>query len=613
MTRNVADSAVHDTGQGAPPVTARSLLRGLVVLAILAVVAALLPAASFASPTRGGADRGRFLVVAKSGADYGALKARALKTGAKVVREVPQLGTLVADASASARSSLAADSHTSAVAADHVEKISQAEPPKPNLAAPGLRGAHQVAQRARAAAPSADGITPDPAFGYQGLQWDYGRIGLPQGWNTTAGSPDVTVGVADTGVDFTHAELASKVTQVVDFTADEDPPLCKTFFGVSDQDLAMEYGGPATTDWNGHGSWIGGNIAAALDGGGINGIAPKVGLVALKISQWCGAAFDSTILDAFVTAADLGIDVVSISFGGYLDRSDPDQNAVYRAYVAAVRYARSRGTIIVASAGNEHVRVGGGGKVLTHGSLTAPGFPVEDLFGQYEVPGGVRLVVDVSSTGNLVNASSESCEPGTVGSADDLNATCKPAGDAHQAAGQGKQDQLSYFSNYGPRIDLAAPGGARKFNLPFWDRGGTPGFPYTDADGTNVWEDFSTTSNWAVLIPCFVFPAGSGFPENQCYTAIQGTSMAAPHASAALALIASAHASLRHRPSALAARLKAITNHKVHNLTKVTSARDTSAADLDGGACPTGYCHLGGARISDRDAYGRGLVNVAKP
>jgi subtilisin family serine protease len=583
------------------------------VTAILAVIAALLPSASFASPTRGEKASGRFLVVAKSRADYGALKAKAVRSGAKVVREVPQLGTLVVQAPAAARSSIAADSHASAVATDHIEKITQAEPRKPNLAAPGLRGAHKVVQRVRAGARSSSGITPDPAFGYQGLQWDYGRIGLPRGWNTTAGSPDVTVGVADTGVDFTHAELASKVTQVVDFTTDEDPPLCKTFFGVSDEDLAAQFGGPATTDWNGHGSWIGGNIAAALDGSGINGIAPKVGLVALKISQWCGSAFDSTILDAFVTAADMGIDVVSISFGGYLDRSDPEQNAVYKAYVAAVQYARTKGTVIAASAGNEHVRVGGGGKVLHHGSLTAPGNPVEDLFGLYQVPGGVPGVVDVSSTGNLVNASSSSCAPGTIGSADDLNATCKPTSDAHQAAGQGKQDQLSYFSNFGPRIDVGAPGGARKFNLPFWDRGGTPGFPYTGADLTNVWEDFSTTSNWAVEIDCFTFSAGSGFPENNCYTAIQGTSMAAPHASAALALIASAHASLRHNPSALVTRLKATTSHKVNNLTQVTSARDTSVADLDGSACPAGYCHLGGTRVSNRDAYGRGLVNVAKP
>jgi Subtilase family len=86
-------------------------------------------------------------------------------------------------------------------------------------------------------------------------------------------------------------------------------------------------GGPVRraekTDWNGHGSWIGGNIAAALDGTGINGIAPKVNLVALKLSQWCGAANDDELLAAFITAANLRLDIVSISFGGYQDISTP--------------------------------------------------------------------------------------------------------------------------------------------------------------------------------------------------------------------------------------------------------------------------------------------------
>src|SRR4029077_10398867 len=121
-------------------------------------------------------------------------------------------------------------------------------------------------------------------------------------------------------------------------------------------------------DWNGHGSWIGGNIAATLDQEGVNGIAPRVGLVALKISQWCGSAYDSEILDAFLYAADHGIEVVNISFGGYLDRSDPEQELVYQQYVAVVQYARAHGTTIVAASGNEHVRIGAGGLVLSHGS-----------------------------------------------------------------------------------------------------------------------------------------------------------------------------------------------------------------------------------------------------
>jgi hypothetical protein len=59
----------------------------------------------------------------------------------------------------------------------------------------------------------------------------------------------------------------------------------------------------------------------------------------------------------------------------------------------------------------------------------------------------------------------------------DYNATCKPASDPHQAAGQGRQNQLAYYSDYGPRIDIAGPGGARKFNLPCGTGAAPPGSP----------------------------------------------------------------------------------------------------------------------------------------
>jgi subtilisin family serine protease len=211
--------------------------------------------------------------------------------------------------------------------------------------------------------------------------------------------------------------------------------------------------------------------------------------------------------------------------------------------------------------------------------------------------------------------SSATCPPGTIGDPGpppNFNATCKPASDPHQAAGPGRRNQLAYYSNYGPRIDLAGPGGARKFNLPNYDRGGTPGFPYTSEDLTNVWEDFNITSNWATQIPCFVLTA-PGFPQGECYTAIQGTSMAAPHVVGTMALSASAHRGLRKHPAALIAWVKARAGDNVHNLTRALSATDTSGGDLTGGSCPTGYCHLEGARISDRDAYGAGLVSAARP
>jgi hypothetical protein len=543
-----------------------------------------------------------------------------------VLGDLPQVRTMVLKAPAAARASLAADQRTAGMARSQVRKLA-AEVGAPNLSSPGLRGATRLKAKAPAATTAA-GVNPDPAWDYKGLLWDYRRIGLPKGWKTTAGSSKVTVALADTGLDFTHSELAPKVKKVVDFTPTEDPPICKTAFGVSDEDLAAEFGGPATTDWNGHGSWswIGGRVAAALDGTGINGIAPKVNLVALKISQWCGSAYDDTLLDAFVTAADLGVDVVNISFGGFTDISTPEGQAVYQAYIDAAAYARSKGTIIVASAGNEHVRVGAGGVILSHGQLSTPGDPAEnwpDPFGQVELPGGAPGYIDVAATNRVNVPSSASCPPGTIGDpgdpdADppvppDFNATCKPTSDRHHAAGPGKQNQLSYSSNYGPRIDIAGPGGARKFNLANFDRGGTPGFPYTLEDLTNAWQVFSTTSNWAVQIRCFTFTTGSGFPQGECYSTIQGTSMAAPQVVGSLALVASAHPSLRKRPGALIARLKRMANDGPSNATRALSATDTSPGDLSGLPCDIGYCHLEGPRIPDSDAYGAGLVNVARP
>jgi hypothetical protein len=600
----------------------RAVLRGMVVLTILAMLGALLPQLASAAPEKAS---GRYLVRARSSADYAALRAKAVKDGARVLRDLKQINTMVVSAPASARSALSADRRTLSIARSGVRKLT-AETGKPNLDAPGLRGAHLLRAKAPAATTAA-GVNPDPAFDYKGLLWDYRRIGLPQGWKTSAGSSAVTVGVADTGLDFTHSELASKVKAVVDFTDLEEPPgICKEAFGVSDEDLAAEFGGPVTTDWNGHGSWIGGRIAAALDGKGINGIAPKVNLVALKISQWCGSANDDELLSAFVTAADMGLDVVNISFGGFQDISTPEGQAIYQAYIDVIAYARSKGTIIVSSAGNESARIGAGGLVIRHGQLTTPGSTAEDFpdpFGTVELPAGAPGAVDVSSTGRLVVPSSVSCPPGTIGDpgdpdADppvppDFNATCKPTSDRHHAAGQNRQNQLAYYSNYGPRIDVAGPGGARKFNLPNYDRGGTPGFPYTLDDLTNAWEVFSTTSNWAVEIPCFTFSKGSGFYVNECYSTIQGTSMAAPQVAGSLALIASAHKSLRKHPGALIARMKALANDNPTNFTRAISRTDTSPGDLSGLPCDTGFCHLSGPRISDSDAYGAGLVNVATP
>jgi hypothetical protein len=566
-----------------------------------------LAAAGGPTPPPNGHPGHRYILVAKSVGDYARLWSDAARAGATVVDQIPQANTLVVTAPADVQTQLQASTAALSVAKDGIRQLIQ-----PQLAREmGFNASPARVKHDMGHGGVGPDVTPDPAFSLPGLMWNVARIKAPQAWKTTTGNASVLVGVADTGLDYTHSELATQVVGNVNLT---DPTLCPqvyagTPYALTDADWAALYGGPADTDWNGHGSWIGGNIAAALDGFGVNGIAPGVKLVALKISEWCGYAWDSSILDAFYYAADHGIDVVSISFGGYLDRTDPGQDAIYKAYVDAVKYAAKKGTVIVAASGNEHVRIGAGGQVISHGPLTIPGDPFQDYYGWWETPGGIPGVVDVSATGNVVKSASGNCDPATIGSPANGDATCKPKSDTHQPFGVSRLNQLTYYSNYGPRIDVAAPGGSRKFNVPNADRGGTGGWPYTTADGFTAFEDFSITSNWALEIPCF-FNLGPQFYPGECYSTIQGTSMATPHVSAVLALIASHSKFARHHPAVLVAILKLSAQRITGNTTPGLSATDTSAGDRTGLACPTGYCHLGGKPISDWEAYGAGLVDA---
>jgi lantibiotic leader peptide-processing serine protease len=571
-------------------VTGRRILLVLSIVALMAPVALAAPsagAAGSARPAPSGHEGGRYIV---SGADAASVKSAVAKAGGAVA------GTLSEDLHQIAATAVTVNGATAdKLAANPKVKLARSHARRlvlPEGAAPTHRD-H----------PKGKPMAIDPANNLDGLFWNFDRIKSPQANAITLGRADVVVGVADTGLDFTHSELKGKIAGQKDFTVTENPPACAELGEPSDAENAAANGGPVNTDWNGHGTWIGGNIAANLEGLGINGIAPRVQLFDLKVSQGCGSANDDSLIAAILYAADNGMDVISISFGGYADRSDPEQDAIYTAYADAVAYATRKGTLVVVAAGNEHVRIGAGGQVLSHGQLTVPGDPLEDLYGLWELPGGVPGAVMVSATGNITRGASDDC------AADDVTAgVCKPKTDAHQPVAVGSKDQLAYYSNYGPRIDVAAPGGARKFNLPNADRGGTPGFPDSDAEGTVAYQEFSITSNWALDVPCTKFTEGPFFP-GECYSSIQGTSMSTPHVAAVAALIASRYGELRHKPTMILNLIKH-TARGAQNYTPALSATDMSAGDRTGIECPTGYCHLGGPAVSSHDAYGAGIVDA---
>src|SRR5918996_686232 len=156
----------------------RRMLRGTTVLAVTAVLAGVLSAPSFAGQSSDDAS-GRYLLVAKSGADLSALRAKALRQGAKVVHAMPQLKALAIQGSEGVRRSLAADGRTLGVARDQLRRITP-EPRVPNLDSPGLRGASRLKAKAPAASRGA-GINPGPGGGQKGRGGGFRAQGPPPG------------------------------------------------------------------------------------------------------------------------------------------------------------------------------------------------------------------------------------------------------------------------------------------------------------------------------------------------------------------------------------------------------------------------------------------------
>jgi len=297
---------------------------------------------------------------------------------------------------------------------------------------------------------------------------------------------------------------------------------------------------------------------------------------------------------------------VNMSIEGYLNPADPVDAQVYDLVADAVSYCRSRGVAVFGAAGNAHVRVDSvnmtvGGRSLQgvgRVSLGAdgiasvtPGAPLApfDLRGLLEVPAGVPGVTMVSSTANAIG---------------DAPAWIPLRWQDHVGA----RDQLAYYSNYGARVDLAAPGGARRYEIPLYD-GGDGDILYGGWGSFGALEDKGLICTDPVLsalfnAACFEL-AGQGFGW------LQGTSMSSPNAVGAAALTLSARHNLVGRPDALLARLQSTANQSPVNYMGPNDPANF-AASLAGAPCSTGFCHIDQAHpLPFADAYGAGLVDAA--
>ncbi len=178
------------------------------------------------------------------------------------------------------------------------------------------------------------------------VQWAMKTIDADDAWaQGFTGSPSVDVAVIDTGIDYTHQELAGKVDLV----------RSKSFY--YEALMPLPPGLPAGTpilpilDFNGHGTFVAGLIAG--HGLSIAGVAPHVNLIAVKVGGRNGFAPWSAIILAIRYAADSGADIINMSFGSRMTRDELNAGHLKQALKRAIKYAERRGAFLVASAGNE--------------------------------------------------------------------------------------------------------------------------------------------------------------------------------------------------------------------------------------------------------------------
>ena len=152
-------------------------------------------------------------------------------------------------------------------------------------------------------------------------QWGPALIGAPAAWAVTMGSPSVVIAVLDTGVDFSQPDLRAALVPGYDFVNRDDEP----------------------SDDNGHGTRTAGIVGARADNGlGISGVCPRCSVMPVKVAGADGFASWLDVASGITWATDHGASVISMSLGGA--QSD--------AVAAAVRYAQSKGVLVVAAAGN---------------------------------------------------------------------------------------------------------------------------------------------------------------------------------------------------------------------------------------------------------------------
>ncbi|MEW6586966.1 MAG: S8 family serine peptidase [Nitrospirota bacterium] len=261
----------------------------------------------------------------------------------------------------------------------------------------------------------------------------------PEAWDLTTGTPSIIIAVVDSGVAYGHPDLAQNIWRSA--VEIEGNGLDDDHNGYADDIYGWDFidGDGYPEDLDSHGTHVAGIIASRGNNGiGGTGVMWSAAIMSVRFLGVSGVGNVADAAEAIIYAADNGARIINASWGGY-DYS----NTLYN----AIDYARSKGVMLVAAAGNDAVN--------------------SDITPFY--PAGFNLA-------NIIS----------VAASDSI-------------------DNLAYFSNYGPgSVDLAAPGVEIYSTLPVLSFG-TPVTVYSENfDGASGdlpllgWRKGGVNATWAI-------------------------------------------------------------------------------------------------------------------
>lgn len=504
----------------------------LLVLAALVASALLIPAAT--SRTQQESIR-EYVVVYESGVSLATARAAVEQIGGTIVKENRKVGVATVRTSNQNFVSEAVEQPALLGAASNRPLGTVGPIQERKFSEERLDSAREASKGTGTRSVTAAGTAENGEFEtFAPLQWDMQMIGATkyESHDVQPGRRGVRVGILDTGIDGSHPDIAPNFDRALsrNFTTDipsvegpceEDPSeICELpIDGPCADEPDNSCSDPADVDENGHGTHVAGTVGAAVNGLGIAGVAPEVTLINIRAGQDSGYFFLQPSVDALTYAADIGVDVVNMSY--YIDpwlfncRNNPadspeaqaEQRTIIAATQRALRYAHRHGVTLIAAAGNGHQNFDRKNEIVDE---TSPDFPPGTAYPRQIT----QDCLDLPTEGHRV-----------------ISVTAV-----------GPSTRKAYYSDYGrTHAAVSAPGGDFR-DYPGTPRFGTPENLILSAYPENVAREFGEIDEDGNPTTPFVLRdcEDEDDPETCAYwTYFQGTSMASPHAVGVAALIVS--------------------------------------------------------------------------